>query len=480
MGNRRFLYRSAIYAIGDLLTKGSRFLLVPLYAYTFTQADMGLIAILTAITTASQTMLGLGLTLGVRRFHVDYDHTPESADRFVSTMFWTRAALSLPLLAVLIAATFVYCRSSDSVLPIPLTIAALLTGYFRAGSNIAENALIVREEPVKYRALTSLQFLSVAAAVMVAVLVLDLGFEGAIFGELIATSIWCVAIGIYVTRQSQPSFREFEWRTIWRHCLPAVPYLTFMWALASSDRLLLERFRVSTDRIAVYEIGYLLATALSVFSIAMQSAWFPRFFRTADQSSSRAEYGRTANLYFAVVAFAAVSMILVAPELVAIVAPSTYSYAVTITRVVVLGTLFLTMFMAFSQPLLYANRTVSMALAAGLGLIVNLVANVILIPKYGILGSAIATVAAYSAIAIVALVCAQKTFHVEWDIESSGLLIACAGLVTWLGLSIGQDDRDGLPIRVGCVLGLAAANGLIVWRRSKPTAIAPGVRETTP
>lgn len=464
---RRFLYKSAIYAIGDLLTKGSRFILIPFYAHTFSQNDMGLMALLMAIAVASQIGLSLGLNFGVRRFHVDEEETRDRANRFVSTMFWARALYSLPWVAVLMLTGWLYCRFSDTQLSVPLVFGAIGIGYFRSGLNIYENSLIVREEPVQYRAFTCSQFVSTTALVVLAVVVGEFGLHGAIFAELFALVVWFVGVATFVTRRAVPRLGSLDWTKIRNHCVPAIPHLMFMWALASADRLLLERFGISTEEIAVYEVGYLVATALSVFSIAMQAAWFPGFFRTATNAGSKHEYGKTATLYFAVVTVVGVALALVAPECIAIVAPDAYSGAADIMRVVLIGNFFLTVFTACSQPLLFENRTLQMSLASGIGLTANIVANVILIPRMGLMGAAIATVVAYATIAATAFIMAQRVFPVQWDYESAALLGVGAIAAAAIGIRSADPGAQSLVLRVGLGVAFTAFALAIVWRKRK-------------
>ena len=101
---KRFLYKSAIYAIGDLLTKGSRFVLIPFYAHAFATEEVGLLAILFAINIAAWTLMSLGFGFGVRRFHSEEEQSPQQADVFLSSMFWARAIAAIPLLGLLLFA----------------------------------------------------------------------------------------------------------------------------------------------------------------------------------------------------------------------------------------------------------------------------------------------------------------------------------------------------------------------------------------
>lgn len=466
---KRFLYKSAIYAIGDLLTKGSRFILIPFYAHTFSTEDVGLLAMLLAVNMAAWTTLALGFGFGVRRFHVEEEESAESADVFLSSMFWTRAIAALPLLALLLTLGVVFCEQTDTRLPTSLVVITIVSGFFRAGINLYENALMAREQAVRYRAFTFLLFASTTAAIMVAVLAFDLGLTGAICAEAIFTSLWCIGVACHITSKAKPKLGVATRHRV-RCCLPVVPHMLFTWALASSDRLLLERFGISTARIGVYDVGYMLASTLGVFSLAMRSAWFPGFFRTAKDANANQKYGEVATLYFCVVAAAGVGLVLLAPECVGLVTPDSYAAAVPIMRIVVAGCFFLTIFLAANQPMFFANRTGVIAATSALGLVANLAANYYLIPRYAEYGAAISTIIAYAVMAVAMLLLVQKTFRIRWSYESLFMLFAGAAVTVSLGLVPQWTGIGGMVVRGVFALAFAAFCFLIAKRQQLAAA----------
>jgi O-antigen/teichoic acid export membrane protein len=467
----RFLYKSAIYAIGDLLTKGSRFVLIPFYAHAFTTEEVGVLAILLAINIAAWTLMSLGFGFGVRRFHVEEEQTPEQADVFLSSMFWARAVAAIPLLGLLLGAGYIFCQSTSTPVPLGLVVCSIASGYFRAGLNVYENALMAREQPIRYRAFTFSLFTTTTIAIIVAVLVLDYGLAGAIYAEALFTTLWGVGLAIYVTRKAWPNFAVVKRERI-KCCLPVVPHMFFAWALASSDRILLEWFGISTSRIGVYDVGYMLASTLGVFSVAMRSAWFPGFFRTAKDPDANRRYGETATLYFCVVAAVGVALILLAPECVTLLTPDAYANAVPIMRLVVVGSFFLTVFVAANQPMFFANRTGVIAATSLLGLITNLIANYFLIPQHGEFGAAMSTIVGYSVMAATMLLVVQKQFQVRWSYESLAMLLVGAAIAVAMGLLPDWSGVSGLVGRSIIVICFAAACMLVARRQQVAASVA--------
>ena len=435
-----FLGSSLIYALGDLLTKGARIVLIPYYIAVFSKPEMGEWGILQAISIASFTLLTFGLGFATRRFHNQYG---DDGDSLVTTFWIGRMLAGLPLFGLLLLAGYGYQQWSSNPISFALIACAITTGFLRGGTNIVESWLNIREEPVKYRAFTFLQFLTTTLLVVYLVSWCEWGLFGAIAGETISFAGWTLVSGILLFRRSFPRWIGYDWREIASYCWPTLPHAFFMWAVMSADRLMLQEY-VTKSELGVYEIGYSLAGFLSIVVMGIRAAWMPRYFRTADEPDAGVQYGKFATVYFYLILFTATAGILFVPELIGLIQMATgkdYSDSVDVFRVVLIGIVALAGFMAFNQPLLYQRRTGLIAMTSGFGFAVNIGCNLLLIPHLGIMGSAIATVVTYIAMAITMFVLVAIAKEIHWQTQAIAFLlllsasIACSVLLlpaqTW-------------------------------------------------
>ncbi len=416
-----FLGSSLIYAAGDLLTKGARIVLIPYYIAVFSKPEMGEWGILQAISIASFTLLTFGLGFATRRFHNQYG---EEGDALITTFWIGRMLAGLPLFGLLLFAGYSYQQWSSNPIAFSLIGCAITTGFLRGGTNIVESWLNIREEPVKYRAFTFLQFLTTTVLIIYLVSWCKWGLFGAVVGETISFAGWTVISAVLLLRRSLPRWRGYNWREIGAYCWPTLPHAFFMWAVMSADRLMLQESVTKTE-LGVYEIGYSLAGFLSIVVMGLRAAWMPRYFRTADEPDAGLQYGKFATIYFYLILFTATAGILLVPELLALIQLGTgkdYTASIDIFRVVLVGIVALAGFMAFNQPLLYQRRTGLIAITSGFGFAVNIACNLLLIPRYGIMGSAMATVVTYVTMAtcMLALVCMQK--EIQWQTKANAFM----------------------------------------------------------
>lgn len=417
-GAGRFLRFSLIYAFGDLLTKGARIVLIPYYLSTMTQAEVGELAVLQAIIIFSWTILAFGFGFVVRRYYHDYQ---EQGDSFVSTLWTVRLLGGLPVYGLLLLAGYAFFNYSDGTIPLEWILLAITAGFLKGGLNIVEFWLNIREEPVKYRAFTFFQFLTTTLFIIFFVSVKKLGVQGVIVGELCSYSVFAVISAFMLFRKALPSLKSVRWREVFSYCLPVLPHALFMWGLMGVDRLILNEY-VDTDRIAIYEVGYLLGSFLSIIVRSMRAAWIPAYFKNAKDSDSSEQFGKVASIYFYLAFYAALGGMLFSPEIIylfSFTSAKTYLDSVYVMRIVIFGFVAMALFLAINQPLLYERRTGLLAMISGTGLAVNVGVNLLLIPQYGIWGAAIATVIAYVVMTAMTFVITTRIYSFQWETRTN-------------------------------------------------------------
>lgn len=447
-GIGRFFRFSMIYALGDVLTKGVQILLVPYYLSVLEPAEVGMLAVLTTIFFAAWTTMSFGLGFAVRRYY--HDHA-DQGDQFTSSIWAFRFLFGLPAFGLVVLAMSGLLQWSGSTIPWHLVLMALISGFLKGGLNVIESWFMIREEPVKYRTFSFLQFLTNTCLIIALVSGLGWGVAGAVAGDLISYSIWTVVSGVLLFRRARPSFACVDWKQIFWYCLPVLPHALFMWGMAAADRLILEHY-VSLEEIGVYDTGYKLAAFLSVVIMAMRAAWLPDYFKTANEAGAAKKYASMATIFCYIVFYAALGGILFAPEgigLASFAAIGNYSQAVSILRIVAFGFVGLGLFIVFNQPLLYRQRTGLVAIASGSGLAVNILANLLLIPGYGITGSAIATVISYAAMAAIMLFMVNNLYGFSWETAKLCFFAVAAAVFAGVGCLL-----DGTPWSASTVVRL--------------------------
>lgn len=429
-GIGRFLRFSLIYSLGDLLAKGARILLIPIYLSVLTPAEVGELAILQAIIFCTWTLLGFGLAYAAQKYYHDYG---ADGDSMFGTVWLARLIAGLPFYGLLLLVGWGLNQMTSESLALPSVLLAITAGYLKGGINIVEFWLNIREEPVRYRAFTFFQFLLTSVLIITFVVVFKLGVFGAILGELVSYMIFAFISAFMLFRKSLPNLRIVRWRELLSYSLPVLPHAFFMWGLTGIDRLILNEYVQRAD-IGIYAIGCLLASYLSIVVQSMRSAWLPAFFRNATGADSQAEFGRIASIYLCMTFFAALAGMLFAPEIIyvfSLAASASYDQSARIMQIVLFGFVNMALFIALNQPLLFERRTGLLSAISGAGILGSVLLNLWLIPRFGIWGAAIANVFSYALMTMLTFYFTRQIYKVRW--EANALILTT---ILFLGFSV--------------------------------------------
>lgn len=432
-GFRELGRASLFYFLGNLLAKGAKFLLIPIYVHHLTRAEVGVVIYLEAVVFALSRFLSFGLQQAVKRFYVEYEDERD-ADAFVGSIFWTSLLLGAAVAALLAGGIVVLGDRLGTQIPSSYMVLAIALAAFESNIAVPMQRLVARQEAVKHSILHLVNVGTPTIGTVWLVVVWDMGVPGVLWGQLAGYGVLVAGWSIYMIR---PAWRRFQVARVWQsfgYCLPVLPHMLFTWAITASDRLILERF-VTLEVLGVYGIGYQLASLLPMFSLAVTNAWIARYFRTAEASGGAAEFARTMTYLGWCLFGLALALVAFAPELIRVIATSEYRDAATILRLVAIGLIFHGIYQALQLTLFYAKKTQWISVATGTALAVNVTMNLALIPFLGMHGAAFATIAAYMAASLVNHFSAQSSYPVPYEtrrIVVAAGLASGAGGVAWL------------------------------------------------
>ncbi|QDT10116.1 Polysaccharide biosynthesis protein [Planctomycetes bacterium K23_9] len=446
-----------------------------------------MLGIFQAVSMICWAIATLGFGAAVRRFYRNGDGRTD--ELLIGRLWLIRLFVaSIPISAVACLAWF-FGAKFFTAMPITWVLMAILTGYLRAGTDVVESWYIIREEPVTYRTFTFFRFLSTTALVLGLVVLFDQGVYGAIIGELIGAAVWCFIAGYLAlsphkatSRVAEPEAASQSLQLIFRYSLPIIFHASFLWMLVTLDRLLLQRY-VDNSALGVYEIAYMFASLLIVVATSINSAWLPDFFRTADDETGPKRFARTADLFFCCVIGCAISLSILSSDFIVILTGgrAEYAGAASLSRIILIGTLFQCFFMAFAQPLFFTGRTLTLACVSGLGVAVNVVFVLYLAPSMGTMGAAWATAAAYAVMFFAMIGIVHQTYRVPWNyfgILGASILFWVITITTPLG---SQSSVAYAAVRcVCCLVLLGIVFAWFRWTRDSESEIAFFTAPETP
>lgn len=258
------------------------------------------------------------------------------------------------------------------------------------------------------------------------------------------------------------------------------PMRAFAWPLAiaglagmvneTADRAVL-KFLLPADvadaQLGIYGACYKLAVLITLFIQAFRMGAEPFFFSHAKEANSKETFARIMNLFVAVCMAAFLVVMLFLDVFKWFIPNPAYHEGLRVVPILMLANVFLGIY--YNQSVWYklTDRTTAGSTISLIGAGITLVLLFALVPRWGYMGAAWATLACYAAMAAISYAWGQKHYPVPYNV-SRVLLYMAGAVVLWWGV-----ERMDLPtlahhlLRV-LVLGLYVA---VVVRTERPSVI---------
>jgi O-antigen/teichoic acid export membrane protein len=388
----------AIYGGADLLFKLLQFAFIPLYSHRLSVAEFGVLALVTVSAALAGILVNLGVSYSVQRFYFDAD-LPEARRPVLVTTGLVQLLVSGTLLLFLLGLALGQARgdlASEYHLPWVFVLVGLLTVLPDQVAQYSLDASRLQFAPWRFCAIALVKNVLGLLIGLWLLLERDMGVLGLLAGNLIA-AVLAAPLGLWLIR------RDLTWRIdpaysamMLRFGSPFIFTAAAYWIFASMDRWLLAELS-DPVQVGLFSIAFKFAAILTLVIGAFHQAWVPIAMRMArDEPRYRDIFSAIFDGWFFLLALMALGIGLFADEVMMVLTPEPYWAAADIlvvgaAAVAMSGTTQIT-----SLGLTLEKRTVMIALGAWLAAGVNVLLNLLLIPRFGALGSAMATLLSYT------------------------------------------------------------------------------------
>lgn len=378
----------AFYLVGTLFNKGIGFITIPIFTRILTVQDYGIVTTYNSWVSILSMVLSLALYMAVRASFIDYKDKTEN------------------FLAVILTFTIAYgCCISGIILVVvyivPMTIecgvVALCLLQSVAGALI-ENVSMFFMMNYRYKARTAIMVLPNLISTLIAIVVIkylmsDSLYLGRIIPSAVVTLIFGIGVTGYIFLRTGIRFDKEYLSYGLKISTPLVLHGIALNILSQSDRSMITAIRNASET-GIYGLIYNFSMIATVLTTALDGIWVPFF--TEEMNSK--EYGKInsfASKYIKLMTIVIVSVMLVAPEVVKILATQPYWAGISIIPPIVLSNFIIFLYTLYVNIEHYHKKTVFISLNTLIAASTNIVLNLFFIKYFGYIGAAYTTVASY-------------------------------------------------------------------------------------
>ena len=440
---------SLIYGLSTVAARLLNFLLLPFYTHYLMPADFGVSASLFSYIAFFNILFQHGMDQAYIRHYGEREKALPAA-------FYGVGAVSLVLAAgICFAPSALGDAAGIGAGNGRLVVYSALVLFLDALSAPLFADLRMAHKALHYALLRVFSVVLNVGLNLFLIVHLGRGVQG-IFEANICSSALALALVLAPTYGPllKPCFDMALYRRMLAFALPLVPAGLGSMAVQVIDRPILLHL---TDQatVGIYQANYRLGIFMMLIVSMFDQAWRPFFIERSGRPDAPALFARVLTFFTIGASWLTLALSLFIADLVKFpifgkpLIHHAYWGGLGLVPVVLWAYVFNGLYINFLAPAIIAKRTGYIMGATLLGAAVNIGANLLLIPRYGMLGAAWATFAAYACMAGFMHLAGRKFYPVpyEWGrvlaVVGAGALLTCglmfSGLLStglWLGLRL--------------------------------------------
>ena len=297
-----------------------------------------------------------------------------------------------------------------------------------------------------------------SSGALVAFVWLGFGIAGALTALLLG-SAWHVLWSVYHVRQQADGWRLGEgasWKLLIREAMPFALAGLFVRVYSTVDALLLRHFYGPAE-VGSYAVAYKLTYALQFLPMAFVAALYPSLSAAHAKGDTEglAHTALGSWRFMAILGFPlAAALSGFAPRLIDVLYGEAFASAARVLAVLAWALPLLFLDFPVGSYLNATHKAVQKTTAMGWTMLVNGAVNLLLVPRIGSVGAAIAALSGYVALLGVGMWYSREVFALRdaWIIAFKGVAV---GLLTWLLIVYGL-----APLPLASALALAPLGAL--------------------
>lgn len=467
---KKFLIDFIISTVPKVVSKSKGLVFISIITKILDQGAYGVWTNFTIGVTLIASIASLSLGAATNKFLADASQDQITSEYWAIIIVTMASAIVTGLLLLLFrepVASLIFGSSTRSRLVFALAGTLVFTLYSRTSVQFyrSQRRMGVFAGVKSIRSLGEIGTIVVAALIFESITAILVSFM--VFNLLLSIGLGLSIINDYGIRS--PNFQRMNQYI--RFGFPLVVSGTMYWFVNVSDRYLLTYF-YNVDVTGGYAVVYAVASGLSIFSMAIGSVLFP------DLSALRAnndidEYRRRLSnvlkYYFIITVPAAVGLVVIADPVLQLLSTASISEYTNLMFILAPAMIVYGGVNILIQALLSDGRSrVSAIIWAAIALL-NLGANVVLVPQYSAMGASVTTLGSFVVGLVVVVLWKQDDITLSAVLLGKVLIasVIMGGVLAFIQLVMDMADIIMLPVLIGTGVVVYVFFGFITGFLSK-------------
>lgn len=382
---------AAWFAVCNAIQSGCKFLAMPLLIRVLTTDQYGTYSVFLSWTQIITIFATMNLHAGV--FNNTLFKYPDQRDRSTSVM----QSLALVFTAGTFAAYLLFAPFWDRLFDLEreITVLIFVQLFFTEGFLLWSTRQRFEYRYVHLLAYTALlsvlyMLLPVGAALIFPA---EKRLMAVIFTGVAIQAGFGLMFMVHNYVKGQCFYDGRLWKFSIRFNLPLIPHYLSGIILGQADRVMIRRY-IGSSEAGIYSFVYNISQAINIVTSAVNNAIIPYTYKKIQEKSYQ-ELQTSANFLLVLVGGMVLTLSLVAPELIWLVATDAYYDAIRLVPVIALSSYFTFIYNLCGNVEFYFEENRFITAASTIGAVLNVILNFLLLPVFGYYAAAYTTLACY-------------------------------------------------------------------------------------
>ena len=424
--------QSLIYGFGHILTRLVTFFLLPLYTHIFSPEEYGVVSLAYGFMGFALIIYRYGMDSALMKYAVQKEG--KERKEYISTIYGLQVISSVAFSCIIF---FLRNIISKFILGVDQPIwVAVLSGVllFDALWNLPTLLLRTEDKPVPFISLNLINVLFTMGFNIFFIVNLEMGILGVLFANLTASGIlFILSLPIIIKRVNFRVIQLLTLKIVVKFAIPFLPAGIFTMIMELANRYLLY-WMAGTQEVGLYSAGYKLGIFGLIVVMGFNMGWTPYFLKRGKKTDAKNDFSRITTFFLGILGFVIVAVSLWVPEIMRFpigagtLIGEQYWSSESIVFCILIAYFFFGTYVIQLPGIFLNELTKWIPVFRAIGAIVNIAINILLIPKYGVIGSAWATVFAFLFMSLSVFICSHKTYSVPYN------WVACIYPVIYMGI----------------------------------------------
>ncbi len=410
---------TAIYGVSTMVGRFLTFLLVPFYTHVFSDFEYGIVSNLYIFIAIFNVIFIYGMDAAYLKFAAVTgagDERDNFSTPFIS-VFIAGVILSLLIIILKKIIFLTFDLPFDHLKLIYLVVPIL---FIDAISVIPFIKLRLERQARKFALFKLLNIIVNVCLNLYLILKLKWGIEAVFFSNIAASLVSFLLLFPVVLKNFKIKLRLELLKKLLKFGIPYLPAGLASMFIQGIDRPILGHL-TNLGTVGIYNANYKLGIFMMLFVSMFQYAWQPFFLQNAEEKNAKELFSKVLSYFTIAASFILIIVSLFISDIVRI---NIFGYSIIgkafwsgldIVPVILFGYLFNGLYVIFTAGIFIKEKSIYVPFITGLGAVVNIAVNFALIPSMRMMGAAIATLAAYFAMAVCLYIVTQKIYKIEYE-----------------------------------------------------------------